>query len=135
MTQHMLRVDQDMMLLCSCFTSPIRRAARFAELAWGDRQAPMLELPTLKEAHLGWLQGMRQGEAHLSPPLCTAAVLCLASPQRQATMCKLLPLQRAQFGWLQGMREGRACRGCLQLWRICAVEQHCAWSPSNREHK
>ena len=85
MTQQTLRRSQELLLLCSCFTSPITRAARFAELAWGDRQAPLLELPTLKEAHLGWLQGMRQGNAclqlfaHLRHPLCSAAVLCLAS--------------------------------------------------------
>ncbi len=90
-------ITQEVMLLCSCFTSPITRAARFAELAWGDRQAPLLELPTLKEAHLGWLQGMRQGNAflqlfaHLRHPLCGAAVLCLAFPRFQAQLgqCRL----------------------------------------------
>ena len=76
-TQKMLRLDQEVLLLCSCYTSPIKRAARFAELAWGGRQAPLLELPTLKEAHLGWLQGMRQGRAclqlfHISVPLSAA---------------------------------------------------------------
>ena len=84
-------MTQEVFLPCSCFTSPITRAARFAELAWGDRQAPLLELPTLKEAHLGWLQGMRQGNAslqlfaHLRHPLCSAAVLCLAFPRFQGT--------------------------------------------------
>ena len=48
-------------MLCSCYTSPIRRASRFAELTWGNRQAPLIKMPTLKEAHLGWLQGMSQG--------------------------------------------------------------------------
>ncbi|CAL5226987.1 g9875 [Coccomyxa viridis] len=47
----------------SCYTSPIRRASRFAELTWGSRQAPLIKMPTLKEAHLGWLQGMSQDEA------------------------------------------------------------------------
>ena len=90
-------MTQEVLLLCSCFTSPITRAARFAELAWGDRQAPLLELPTLKEAHLGWLQGMRQGNAslqlfaHLRHPLCSAAVLCLAFLRFQATTQALPP--------------------------------------------
>ncbi|CAL8464228.1 g3763 [Coccomyxa elongata] len=47
----------------SCFTSPIRRARRFAELAWSGRDGPLIPMHTLKEAHLGWLQGMRQDEA------------------------------------------------------------------------
>ena len=51
------------LVLCSCYTSPIRRASRFAELTWGSRQAPLIKMPTLKEAHLGWLQGMSQGNA------------------------------------------------------------------------
>lgn len=53
-------------MLCSCYTSPIRRASRFAELTWGNRQAPLIKLPTLKEAHLGWLQGMSQGRGQHS---------------------------------------------------------------------
>ena len=62
---------------CSCFSSPIRRASRFAELTWGGRQAPLITLPTLKEAHLGWLQGMSQGTYNptLSQSLCLISVL------------------------------------------------------------
>ncbi|BDA49348.1 probable phosphoglycerate mutase GpmB [Coccomyxa sp. Obi] len=47
----------------SCFTSPIKRARRFAELTWAGREGPLIPMHTLKEAHLGWLQGMRQDEA------------------------------------------------------------------------
>lgn len=47
----------------SCFASPIRRGWRFAELIWADRQGPLIPMDTLKEAYLGWLQGMRQEEA------------------------------------------------------------------------
>lgn len=53
--------------LCSCFTSPIRRARRFAELTWSGRDGPLIPMHTLKEAHLGWLQGMRQG-VHADTP-------------------------------------------------------------------
>lgn len=47
----------------SCFASPIKRGWRFAELIWADRKGPLIPLDTLKEAHLGWLQGMKQVEA------------------------------------------------------------------------
>ncbi|EIE24914.1 phosphoglycerate mutase-like protein [Coccomyxa subellipsoidea C-169] len=47
----------------SCFTSPIKRARKFAELTWSGRERPLIPMHTLKEAHLGWLQGMRQDEA------------------------------------------------------------------------
>ena len=45
----------------SCYASPIRRAARFAEIMWQGRDAPLVRTDSLKEAYLGWLQGMRQG--------------------------------------------------------------------------
>lgn len=50
---------------CSCFTSPIPRAQQFAELVWGDRPGKPEDMQSLKEAHLGWLQGMENGE-HLT---------------------------------------------------------------------
>jgi broad specificity phosphatase PhoE len=50
-----------LLLRCSCYSSPIKRARRFAELAWAGRTEPLIYLDTLKEAHLGWLQGMSQG--------------------------------------------------------------------------
>ena len=101
MTPQMLHVDQEVLLLCSCFTSPIRRAALFAELAWGDRQAPLLELPTLKEAHLGWRQGMRQGGAclqlsHISVFLSAALQCCswaLCGGKQQFGCCCLLKMR------------------------------------------
>ncbi|KAK9830878.1 hypothetical protein WJX81_001056 [Elliptochloris bilobata] len=47
----------------SCFSSPIRRAARFADIMWEGRDAPLVRTDSLKEAYLGWLQGMRQEDA------------------------------------------------------------------------
>ena len=46
---------------CSCFSSPIKRGWNFAELIWADREGPLIPLDSLREAHLGWLQGMKQG--------------------------------------------------------------------------
>lgn len=47
----------------SCFSSPIRRARTTAEIIWKDRKGPCTYLDSLKEAHLGWLEGMKQVEA------------------------------------------------------------------------
>ena len=49
------------MRACSCFSSPIKRGWNFAELVWADREGPLVPMDNLREAHLGWLQGMRQG--------------------------------------------------------------------------
>ena len=46
---------------CSCYASPINRAARFAEIMWEGRETPLVHTDSLKEAYLGWLQGMKQG--------------------------------------------------------------------------
>ncbi len=45
----------------SCYASPIRRARRFAEIMWEGRDTPLVCTDSLKEAYLGWLQGMKQG--------------------------------------------------------------------------
>ena len=57
-------IDYDLywVLLCSCFASPIQRAWQFAEIVWADRDGPLIPMSNLKEAHLGWLQGMKQGK-------------------------------------------------------------------------
>ncbi len=73
--------DESIVWLCSCFTSPIRRARRFAELAWSGREGPLIPMHTLKEAHLGWLQGMRQGVhihkfANILPPWRFSSIVC-----------------------------------------------------------
>jgi len=47
----------------SCFTSPIVRAKRFAEIVWEGRPGPLIELPDLQEANLGLLQGMFNADA------------------------------------------------------------------------
>ena len=38
---------------CSCFSSPIRRAASTADIMWRDRPGKLTFLDSLKEAHLG----------------------------------------------------------------------------------
>jgi broad specificity phosphatase PhoE len=47
----------------SCFSSPIRRARSTAEIMWQDSEGPLLFLDSLKEAHLGFMEGMKQEEA------------------------------------------------------------------------
>ena len=47
--------------MCSCYASPIKRAAHFAEIMWEGRETPLVHTDSLKEAYLGWLQGMKQG--------------------------------------------------------------------------
>lgn len=49
----------------SCFSSPIRRARSTTEIIWQGqgRDSPCIYLDSLKEAHLGWMEGMKQAEA------------------------------------------------------------------------
>ncbi|KAL3143690.1 hypothetical protein ABBQ38_002486 [Trebouxia sp. C0009 RCD-2024] len=53
------------MQIDSCFSSPIRRARTTSEIIWQGpgRDGPCIFLDSLKEAHLGWLEGMKQSEA------------------------------------------------------------------------
>lgn len=52
-------------LVCSCFSSPIRRARSTTEIIWQGqgRDGPCIFLDSLKEAHLGWMEGMKQGSS------------------------------------------------------------------------
>lgn len=45
----------------SCFSSPLTRAATTAEIIWEGRDEPLIFLEELKEANLGYLQGMKNG--------------------------------------------------------------------------
>lgn len=42
-----------------CFSSPISRAKSTAEILWVGREEPLIFLDTLKEAHLFYLEGMK----------------------------------------------------------------------------
>ncbi|KAI5657075.1 hypothetical protein M9H77_25868 [Catharanthus roseus] len=46
-----------------CFSSPISRAKSTAEIVWQDRDQPLVFLDSLKEAHLYFLEGMRNVDA------------------------------------------------------------------------
>ncbi|GKV45814.1 hypothetical protein SLEP1_g52859 [Rubroshorea leprosula] len=46
-----------------CFSSPISRAKSTAEVIWQGRQEPLVFLDSLKEAHLFYLEGMRNVDA------------------------------------------------------------------------
>ena len=60
---------------CSCYASPINRAARFAEIMWEGRETPLVHTDSLKEAYLGWLQGMKQGAQPCRPRVRTPRIL------------------------------------------------------------
>ncbi|XP_065879940.1 probable 2-carboxy-D-arabinitol-1-phosphatase isoform X2 [Euphorbia lathyris] len=46
-----------------CFSSPISRAKSTAEVIWKEREEPLVYLDSLKEAHLFFLEGMRNVDA------------------------------------------------------------------------
>ncbi|KAI3765032.1 hypothetical protein L2E82_15053 [Cichorium intybus] len=46
-----------------CFASPISRAKSTAEILWAGREEPLIFLDTLKEAHLFYLEGMKNVDA------------------------------------------------------------------------
>ncbi|KAK6917543.1 Histidine phosphatase superfamily, clade-1, partial [Dillenia turbinata] len=52
-----------------CFSSPISRAKSTAEVIWEGRDEPLVFLDSLKEAHLFFLEGMKNG-LHLELLLC-----------------------------------------------------------------
>nr|KJB69518.1 hypothetical protein B456_011G027700 [Gossypium raimondii] len=47
-----------------CFSSPISRAKTTAEVLWQGREEPLVFLDSLKEAHLFFLEGMKNGLFH-----------------------------------------------------------------------
>ncbi|XP_010242913.1 PREDICTED: probable 2-carboxy-D-arabinitol-1-phosphatase [Nelumbo nucifera] len=51
-----------------CFSSPISRAKTTAELMWQGREEPLVFLDSLKEAHLFYLEGMRNVDARKRYP-------------------------------------------------------------------
>ena len=57
-------------VVCSCFSSPIRRARSTTEIIWQGqgRDGPCIYLDSLKEAHLGWMEGMKQGKLEIALP-------------------------------------------------------------------
>ncbi|KAL0363379.1 UNVERIFIED_CONTAM: putative 2-carboxy-D-arabinitol-1-phosphatase [Sesamum calycinum] len=51
-----------------CFSSPITRAKSTAEILWQGREQPLVYLDSLKEAHLYFLEGMRNVDARKKYP-------------------------------------------------------------------
>ncbi|XP_052181728.1 probable 2-carboxy-D-arabinitol-1-phosphatase isoform X2 [Diospyros lotus] len=51
-----------------CFSSPICRAKSTAEVVWQGREEPLVFLDSLKEAHLFFLEGMRNVDARKRYP-------------------------------------------------------------------
>ncbi|KAK6149913.1 hypothetical protein DH2020_017438 [Rehmannia glutinosa] len=51
-----------------CFSSPISRAKSTAEILWQGREEPLVYLDSLKEAHLYFLEGMRNEDARKKYP-------------------------------------------------------------------
>lgn len=52
--------------LNSCFSSPIPRAYKTACIIWDSRDGPLYKLDELKEANLGFLQGLKNSITNLS---------------------------------------------------------------------
>jgi Histidine phosphatase superfamily (branch 1) len=73
-------------LCCSCFSSPIRRARTTADIMWQERDGPLLFSDSLKEAHLGWMEGMKQGKLTCA---CIYALLNRLSRAQQSVVCCL----------------------------------------------
>ncbi|CAB4306475.1 unnamed protein product [Prunus armeniaca] len=46
-----------------CYSSPISRAKSTAEIIWQGREEPLVFLDSLKEAHLFFLEGMKNGQS------------------------------------------------------------------------
>ncbi|PON58428.1 Histidine phosphatase, partial [Parasponia andersonii] len=46
-----------------CFSSPISRAKSTAEIIWQGREEPLVFIDSLKEAHLFFLEGMKNGQS------------------------------------------------------------------------
>lgn len=63
---------------CSCFASPHKRARQTAEVLWEGQQGPLTYLDGLREANLGWFQGLRNGgwQGKLWWQECVYASLC-----------------------------------------------------------
>ncbi|KAH1048557.1 hypothetical protein J1N35_039341 [Gossypium stocksii] len=51
-----------------CFSSPISRAKTTAEVLWQGREEPLVFLDSLKEAHLFFLEGMKNVDAKVIHP-------------------------------------------------------------------
>ncbi|XAR59153.1 2-carboxy-D-arabinitol-1-phosphatase [Bertholletia excelsa] len=51
-----------------CYSSPISRAKSFAEILWQGREEPLIFLDSLKEAHLFYLEGMKNVDARQKYP-------------------------------------------------------------------
>ena len=107
-------------MCCSCFTSPLPRARQFTDIVWQNRGSKPIELQPLKEAHLGYLQGMlncaalwHSQNAELSGLVSRACYTraCLCASE---AACRWYVLQtRAQQSLQQSLIGCRA----LQLWR------------------
>lgn len=92
------------MYACSCFSSPIQRARNFADLVWADREGPLVPMDSLREAHLGWLQGMSQGRVLLTqrvfkgfPLHCLMLFASLAASVQFCPTGKGLPFARQEL--------------------------------------
>ncbi|KAL3155410.1 hypothetical protein ABBQ38_010966 [Trebouxia sp. C0009 RCD-2024] len=52
----------------SLFSSPLKRARTTSEIMWQGREGPLNYIESLKEAPLGWLQGMTNADAEKKDP-------------------------------------------------------------------
>ena len=81
--------------LCSCFSSPIKRARTTSEIIWqGEgRDSSCIFLDSLKEAHLGWMEGMKQCESAMTEHFnLSACACCFALKQSVALLCVVVSI-------------------------------------------
>ncbi|CAO2823850.1 unnamed protein product [Amaranthus hypochondriacus] len=60
-----------------CFSSPISRAKATAEVLWDGRKEPLIFLDSLKEAHLFFFEGMKNGQFRFSDNMLLLALFIL----------------------------------------------------------
>ncbi|CAG9466912.1 unnamed protein product [Pedinophyceae sp. YPF-701] len=55
---HRLREAMANQIIDACYCSPLTRARHTGEIVWRDREGPLIFVDNLREANLGWIQGM-----------------------------------------------------------------------------
>lgn len=73
----------------ACFASTIRRAEECADILWEGREGPLIPMSDLREANLGYLQGMTNSDALHKHPEVYGAIPFRRGPARRPGDCVL----------------------------------------------
>ncbi|KAK9869095.1 hypothetical protein WJX84_011988 [Apatococcus fuscideae] len=96
----------------SCFTSPLTRARQTAEIVWSGRQGKLIELESLAEAYLGFLQGM---ENKVAAKEHAEAYRCWRSTPAQFTVDGRWPVDEVFFEAKKAWQEMLLAEGATHL--------------------